>query len=77
MAAFLFLSKFYGAIQSDLFIAILTDVHGLCVVTRNVKDFKKAGVAALKEIGYLCKGKFGERGLRTEEFTTVSVSWIE
>lgn len=33
--------------QPDLFIAALADVHGLCVVTRNVKDFEKAGVAVL------------------------------
>ena len=33
--------------QPDLFIAALAEVHGLCVVTRNVKDFEKAGVAVL------------------------------
>jgi len=41
--------------QPDLFIAAIADVHGLCVVTRNVKDFEKAGVAVLnpwdKQIG--------------------------
>jgi predicted nucleic acid-binding protein len=39
--------KNYTFGQPDLFIAALADVHGLCVVTRNVKDFEKAGVAVL------------------------------
>lgn len=33
--------------QPDLFIAALADLHGLCVVTRIVKDFEMAGVAVL------------------------------
>ena len=37
----------YTFSQPDLFIAALADLHGLCVVTRNVKDFDKAGVAVL------------------------------
>lgn len=39
--------KNYTFGQPDLFIAALADVHGLCVVTRNVKDFEMAGVAVL------------------------------
>ena len=39
--------KNYPFGQPDLFIAALADEHGLCVVTRNAKDFEKAGVAVL------------------------------
>jgi len=38
-------SQNYTFGQPDLFIAAIADIHGLCVVTRNVKDFQKAGVA--------------------------------
>lgn len=31
--------------QPDLFIAAIADVNGLCVATRNVRDFKMCGVA--------------------------------
>ena len=37
----------YTFSQPDLFIAAQADLHGLCVVTRNVKDFEKANVAVL------------------------------
>jgi predicted nucleic acid-binding protein len=33
--------------QPDLFIAAAADLHGLCVVTRNIADFTKTGVAAV------------------------------
>lgn len=33
--------------QPDLFIAVIALVHNLCVVTRNVGDFEKAGVSML------------------------------
>ena len=33
--------------QPDLFIAAIASVHDLCVVTRNVSDFEKAGVPVL------------------------------
>jgi len=38
-------SKNYTFGQPDLFIAAQAAIHGLCVVTRNVKDFEKAEVA--------------------------------
>lgn len=34
----------YTFSQPDLFIAAIAKVHGLCVATRNVKDFEKAEV---------------------------------
>jgi predicted nucleic acid-binding protein len=34
----------YTFSQPDLFIAAIAVVHDLCVVTRNVEDFKKSGV---------------------------------
>jgi len=39
--------KNYTFSQPDLFIAALAQLHGLCVVTRNVKDFEMAGVPVL------------------------------
>lgn len=33
--------------QPDLFIAASADLHGLCVATRNVADFKRTGVAVI------------------------------
>ena len=33
--------------QPDLFIAAITLIHDLCVVTRNIADFEKSGVALL------------------------------
>lgn len=33
--------------QPDLFIAANADLHGLCVVSRNVADFDRTGVAVL------------------------------
>lgn len=33
--------------QPDLFIAAAADVHNLCVVTRNTRDFEHSGVAVL------------------------------
>lgn len=37
-------SKNHTFSQPDLFLAAIADLHGLCVVTRNVKDFEVAGV---------------------------------
>ena len=33
--------------QPDLFIAATASIHDLCVVTRNIEDFEKAGVSVL------------------------------
>jgi len=37
----------YTFSQPDLFIAAIAAVHDLCVVTRNVSDFEKSGVAVV------------------------------
>jgi len=40
----------YG--QPDLFIAATAHIHSLCVVTRNIKDFERSGVAVMNPFYY-------------------------
>lgn len=38
--------------QPDLFIAAIARIHNLCVVTRNISDFERAGVSLLNPFDF-------------------------